>query len=88
MRKSPPAFLSIQSHGSVGDVMACIAAFQAVNLGSIPGRSKEVSEKFLPFDWLKVEVYQLNLKYLNVTLNHQIILSHELRKNGGKISRF
>ena len=76
-------------------MMACIAAFQAVNLGSIPGRSKEVSEKFLPFDWLKVEVYQLNLKYLNVkitatmvTLNHQIILSHELRKNGGKISRF
>ena len=52
-------------------------------------------EKFLPFDWLRVEVFQLNLKYLHVkitvtmvTQNHQIISSHELRKNGGKISRF
>ena len=52
-------------------------------------------EKFLPFDWLRAEVFQLNLKYLHVkitvimvTQNHQIILSHELRKNGGKISRF
>ena len=38
---------------------------------------------------------QLNFKYLHVkitvttvTPNHQIISSHELRKNGGKISRF
>ena len=53
-------------------------------------------EKFLPFDWLRADVFQLNLKYLDVkitvtivlTQNHQIILSHELRKNGGKISRF
>ena len=52
-------------------------------------------EKFLPFDWLRTEVFQLNLKYLHVkitvtvvTPNHQIISSHELRKNGGKISRF
>ena len=52
-------------------------------------------EKFLPFDWLRAEVFQLNLKYLNVkitvtmvTQNHQIISSHELRKNGGKIARF
>ena len=52
-------------------------------------------EKFLPFDWLRAEVFQLNLKYLHVkitvtmvTHNHQIISSHELRKNGGKISRF
>ena len=52
-------------------------------------------EKFLPFDWLSAEVFQLNLKYLHVkitvtmvTQNHQIISSHELRKNGGKISRF
>ena len=52
-------------------------------------------EKFLPFDWLRAEVFQLNLKYLHVkitvtmvTQNHQIIWSHELRKNGGKISRF
>ena len=52
-------------------------------------------EKFLPFDWLRAEVFQLNLKYLHVkitvtmvTQNHQIISSHELRKNGGKISRF
>ena len=52
-------------------------------------------EKFLSFDWLRAEVFQLNLKYLHVkitvtmvTPNHQIISSHELRKNGGKISRF
>ena len=49
-------------------------------------------EKFLPFDWLRAEAFQLNLKYLHVkitvamvTQNHQIISSHELRKNGGKI---
>ena len=52
-------------------------------------------EKFLPFDWLRAEVFQLNMKCLHVkitltmvTHNHQIISSHELRKNGGKISRF
>ena len=52
-------------------------------------------EKFLQFDWLRADVFQLNLKYLHVkmtvtmvTQNHQIITSHELRKNGGKISRF
>ena len=52
-------------------------------------------EKLLPFDWLRAEVFPLNLKYLNakitvtmVTQNHQIISSHEIRKNGGKISRF
>ena len=52
-------------------------------------------EKFQPFDWLRAEVFQLYLKYLHVkitvtmvTQNHQIILSHELRKKGGKISRF
>ena len=52
-------------------------------------------EKFLPFDWLRGEVFQLNLKYLNakitvtmVTPNHQIISSHELSTNGRKISRF
>ena len=52
-------------------------------------------EKFLPFDWLRAEVFHLNLKYLHVkitvtivTQNHQMILSHKLRKNGGKISRF
>ena len=52
-------------------------------------------EKFLPFDWLRAEVFQLNLKYLDVkitgsmvTQNRQIISWHELRKNGGKISRF
>ena len=52
-------------------------------------------EKFLPIDWLRAEVSQLNLKYLRakitvtmVTQNHQIISSHELRKNGGKISTF
>ena len=51
--------------------------------------------KFLPFDCLKAEVFQLNLKYLHVkitvtmvTLNHEIIWSHELRKNGGQTSRF
>ena len=44
-------------------------------------------EKFLPFDWLRAEVFQLNLKYLHVriivtmvTQNHQINSSHELRK--------
>ena len=52
-------------------------------------------EKFLPFDWLRTEVFWLNLKYLYVkitvtmvTQNHQIISSHELGKNSGKISRF
>jgi len=52
-------------------------------------------EKFLQFDWLRADVYKLNLKYLHVkitvtmvTANHHIISSHELRKNGGKISRF
>ena len=52
-------------------------------------------EKFRPLDCLRAEVFQLNLKYLHVkitvtmvTQNHQIISSHELRKNGGKISRF
>ena len=51
--------------------------------------------KFLPFDWLRAEVFQLNLRYLHVritvtmvTPNHQITSSHELRKHGGKISRF
>lgn len=36
-------------------------------------------EKFLPFDWLRAEVFQLNLKYLHVkstltmvTQNHQL----------------
>ena len=54
-----------------------------------------LNEKFLPFDWLRAEVFQLDLKYLHVkitvtmvTQNHQIISSHELRKIGGKISRF
>ena len=54
-----------------------------------------LNEKFLPFDWLRAEVFQLDLKYLHVkitvtmvTPNHQIISSHELRKNGGKSSRF
>ena len=54
-----------------------------------------IPEKFLPFDWLRAEVFQLNLKYRHkkitvtmVTQNHQIISLHELRKNGGKISRF
>ena len=42
-RKSVPAFLSILSHRSVGGVVASIAAFQAVDLGSIPGRRKGVS---------------------------------------------
>ena len=52
-------------------------------------------EKFLSFDWLRAEVFQLSLKYLHVkitvtmvTQNHQIIWSLELRKNEGKISRF
>ena len=52
-------------------------------------------EKFLQFDWLRADVFQLNLKYLHVqitvtlvTQNHQIISSHELCKNGGKISGF
>ena len=52
-------------------------------------------EKFLSFDWLRAEVFQLNLKYLHVkitvtmvTQNYQIISSLELRKNEGKISRF
>ena len=52
-------------------------------------------EKFRQFDWLRAGVFHLNLKYLHVkitvtvvTQNHQIISSHELRKSGGKISRF
>ena len=54
-----------------------------------------LNEKFLPLDWLRAEVFQHDLKYLHVkitvtmvTQNHQIISSHDLRKNGGKISRF
>ena len=42
-------------------------------------------EKFLQFDWLRADVFQLNLKYLHVkitvtmvTQNHQIISSHKL----------
>ena len=49
-------------------------------------------EKFLRFDWLRADVFQLNFKHLQVkitvtmvTQNHQIMSSHELRKNGGKI---
>ena len=42
-RKSVPAFLSILWHRSVGGVVASIAAFQAVDLGSIPGRRKDFS---------------------------------------------
>ena len=49
-------------------------------------------QKFLQFDWLRADVFQLNLKHLHVkitvtvvTQNHQIMSSHELRKNGGKI---
>ena len=56
---------------------------------------KLLPEKFLPFDWLRAEVFQLNMKCLHVkmtltmvTQNHLIISSHEVRKNGGKISRF
>ena len=50
-------------------------------------------EKFLQFNRLRAEVFHLNLKYLHVKItvtmaNHEIILSHELRKNGRKISRF
>ena len=26
-----------------------------------------LTEKFLPFDWLRAEVFQLNLKYLRLT---------------------
>ena len=60
--------------------------FPIFHLTLLPG-------KFLSFDWLRAEV--LNLKYLlvkitvtMVTQNHQIISSHELRKNGVKICRF
>ena len=52
-------------------------------------------EKFLQFDWLRADVFQLHLKYLHVkitvtmvTQNQQIISSRELRKNGGNMSRF
>ena len=51
-------------------------------------------EKFLLFDWLRAELFQLTLKYLHVkttvtvvTQNHQIISLYELRKNGRKLSR-
>ena len=54
-----------------------------------------LAENFLPFDWLRAELFQLNLKYLNVkitvtmvTQNHQIISLCQLRKNGRKLSRF
>ena len=47
------------------------------------------------FDWLGADVFQLNLKSLYVkiivtmgTQNHQIISSHELHRNGGKILKF
>ena len=68
----------------------------AIAIATTPiGLIKLLPEKFLPFDWLRTEVFQLNLKYLHVkitvtmvTQNHQMISSHKLRKNGGKISRF
>ena len=41
-RKSVPAFLSILSPRSVDGVVASIAAFQAVDRASIPGRRNEV----------------------------------------------
>ena len=54
-----------------------------------------VPAKFVQFDSLRAEVFQLDLKYLHVkitvtmvTKNHEIISSRELRKNGEKISRF
>ena len=52
-------------------------------------------EKFMPFDWLRPEVFQLNLKYLRVkiavtmvTPNHQIISSHELPKMAERFPDF
>ena len=48
-------------------------------------------EKFLQFDWLRADVFQLNLKYLHVEITGTIVTqnsSHEFRENGGKISRF
>ena len=70
-------------------------AFSALDAGFVLTPFILLPEKFLQFDWLRADVFQLNLKYLHVKLtvtmvtqNHQIISSHELRKNGGKISRF
>ena len=40
-------------------------------------------EKFLRFDLLRADVFQLNLKHLHVKIT--LMSSHELRKNGGKI---
>jgi len=42
-------------------------------------------DKFLKFRWLRVHV---TITLTMVTQNHQIISSHELRRNGGNVSRF
>ena len=72
--------VQLQAHG------VCTCTIKALIL---------LPKKFLPFDWLRAEVFHLNLKYLHVKLtvtmvtqNHQISSSHELGKNGGNFSRF
>ena len=66
-----------------------------VEIPWIHERYSALQGTFLPFDWLRVELFQLDLKYQHVKIavtmvsqNHQIISSHALRKKGGKISRF
>ena len=60
------------------------------------------TQKFLQFDWVRVEVFQLNLKYLHVkitclhvkitvtiaTTHHEIIQLHELRTKWQKKINF
>ena len=80
-------------YGSMGDKL--LANFAAKFIYLFMSVFILPPEKFLSFDLLRAEVFELNLKYLHVkitvtmvTQNHQIISSLELRKNEGKISRF
>ena len=49
-----------------------------------------VTEKFLQFDWPRVEVFQATFEnnYHFSTKNHEAISSWKLERNGGKIARF
>ena len=45
--------------------------------------------KFMQFDWLRVDAFQLNLRYLHVKITVTMVTQNqESCKNGGKISRF
>jgi len=59
-----------------------------VNLCELWNKVILLPEKFLPFDWRRAEIPTPKNYSYYLTQIHQIISSQELRKNGGKISRF